>query len=140
MRKVTAALAAATALALTAALALGLALGGAAQAHHSFAVFFDAEGSVAATGVVTEFNFRNPHASITIEVPGEDGEPVVWKGETNAQTLMRRRGWTADSIQVGETVTLEGWPSRDGSPYMRIRQVVRADGTVVGRPVGFTDD
>lgn len=120
------------------ALAVGAALfcGPAAFAHHSFAVFFDEAASVSATGTVTEFNFTNPHASITIEL--EDG--TVWKGETNAQTLLRRRGWTADSVHIGETVTLEGWPARDGSHYMRVRQVTRPDGSVIGRPLGFTDD
>jgi hypothetical protein len=110
--------------------------GSAAFAHHSFAVFFDEAKSVTATGVVTEFNFTNPHASITIEAEGG----VVWKGETNAQTLLRRRGWTADSVHVGDTVTMDGWPARDGSNYMRVRQVTRPDGTVVGRPVSFSDD
>jgi hypothetical protein len=115
-------------------------LGGPAQGHHSFAVFFEAEGSVSATGVVTEFNFRNPHASITIEAEGADGEVVVWKGETNAPTLLRRRGWTAESLAIGETITIEGWPARDGSHYMRIRLVKRQDGSIVGQPLGFSDD
>jgi hypothetical protein len=114
--------------------------GSAALAHHSFAVFFEPEGSVSATGVVTEFNFRNPHASITIEVTDESGQKVTWKGETNAPTLLRRRGWTADSLRIGETVTMEGWPSRDGSPYMRVRIVTRPDGSVVGQPLEFTDE
>lgn len=122
------------------ALAAALAGGSAALAHHSFAVFFEAEGSVSATGVVTEFNFRNPHASVAIESTAENGETVVWRGETNAPTLLRRRGWTADSLHIGETVTMEGWPSRDGSPYMRIRVITRPDGTVVGRPLEFSDD
>lgn len=127
---------------LFAALAIGGALfgGSAALAHHSFAVFFESEGSVSATGVVTEFNFRNPHASVSIETVGENGEAVTWRGETNAPTLLRRRGWTAESLQIGETVTMEGWPSRDGSPYMRIRVITRPDGTVVGRPLEFSDD
>jgi hypothetical protein len=120
--------------------ASALAVAGAAAAHHSFAVFFEPEGSVSATGVVTEWNFRNPHASITIEVANEDGTVDLWRGETNAQVLLRRRGWTADSIHIGDTITMEGWPSRDGSPYMRIRNVLRADGTLVGPPVAFSDD
>lgn len=114
--------------------------GSAALAHHSFAVFFEPEGSVSATGVVTEFNFRNPHASITIESTDASGQAVTWKGETNAPTLLRRRGWTNQSLHVGETVTIEGWPSRDGSHYMRIRTVTRPDGTVVGQPLELTDE
>ena len=54
--------------------------------------------------------------------------------ETNAQTLLRRRGWTAASLKAGDVITVEGWPSRDGKNYMRMRRVVRADGTVLGTP------
>ena len=27
-------------------------------------------------------------------------------------TLLRRRGWTAESLKIGEMVTIDGWPSR----------------------------
>jgi len=126
---------------LLAPLAAGFALllGAPAVAHHSFPAFFEPEGSVSATGRVTEFNFRNPHATITIEAEGPDGETVEWKGETNSPTLLQRRGWTRHSIAIGETITMEGWPARDGSNYMRIRVVRHADGTVVGRPLGLNE-
>jgi hypothetical protein len=126
----------------TIAVALAAALGGqAALAHHSFAVFFEAEGSVSATGVVTEFNFRNPHATIAIEAMDEAGDTLVWRGETNSPSILRRRGWTQQSLAIGETVTMEGWPARDGSRYMRIRSVRRADGSLVGAsPFVANDD
>ena len=113
---------------------------GFASAHHSFAVFFDAEGSVSATGVLTEFNFRNPHASITIETTAPDGSSVLWRGETNSPALLRRRGWTSESIAIGDTITIEGWPSRDGANYMRIRTVRDAGGALVGEQLGFSTD
>jgi hypothetical protein len=126
----------------TIAVALAAALGGqAALAHHSFAVFFEAEGSVSATGVVTEFNFRNPHATIAIEAMDEAGDTLIWRGETNSPSILRRRGWTQQSLAIGETVTMEGWPARDGSRYMRIRSVRRADGSLVGAsPFVANDD
>ena len=87
---------------------------------------------MSATGKVTEFNFRNPHATIEIEASDESGAPVVWRGETNSPSILRRRGWSQQSVAVGETITMEGWPARDGSRYMRIRSVTRADGSLVG--------
>jgi hypothetical protein len=101
------------------------------EAHHSFAVFFDETKNITVTGTVTEFRFTNPHALITVTVK-KDGRDETWTGETNAQTLLRRRGWTSTSLRTGEVVTMDGWPSRDGKPYMRVRRVTRADGTVVG--------
>src|SRR5512134_2164088 len=105
-----------------------------AAAHHSFAVFFDDTKSVTVSGSVTEFRFTNPHAIIEITRKTPQGQVETWRAETNAVTLLRRRGWTAESLKAGDMVTIDGWPSRDGSHYMRVRRVVRSDGTVLGAP------
>ena len=105
-----------------------------AAAHHSFAVFFDDTKSVSVSGSVTEFRFTNPHAIIEITRKTPQGQIETWRAETNAVTLLRRRGWTAESLKVGDMVTIDGWPSRDGSRYLRVRRVVRSDGTVLGAP------
>jgi hypothetical protein len=107
----------------------------AASAHHSFAVFFDDQTIIQITGSVTDFHFTNPHAIISLTVKNPNGQVESWRAETNAVTLLRRRGWTKDSLTIGETITIEGWRSRDGSNYMRMRTVKRADGTVLGTPV-----
>jgi hypothetical protein len=103
-----------------------------AFAHHSFAVFFDDKASVSVTGVVQEFQFRNPHGIIRLTVKKPGGAEETWKAETNSPSILERRGWTRDIIKVGETVTIDGWPSRDGAHYLRVRAVRRADGKMVG--------
>jgi hypothetical protein len=107
---------------------------GAALAHHSFAVFFDAQKSVSITGVVTGFQFVNPHGVIRLNVKTRDGKTEEWKVETNSPSILRRRGWTPDSLKVGETVTIDGWPARDNSHYARLRKATRANGEIVGKP------
>jgi hypothetical protein len=103
-----------------------------ALAHHSFAVFFDTDSQLRKlTGVVKEFRFTNPHGLVTITVR-EGKKEVIWRAETNSPSVLRRRGWTADSIHIGETITIEGWPARDGSLYLRLRSATRADGQVIG--------
>ena len=109
--------------------------GGAASAHHSFAVFFDDTKTIEITGSVSEFRFSNPHAIISLEVKNKAGMVEEWKAETNAVTLLKRRGWTKDSLKPGEVVTVDGWPSRDGANYLRMRTIKKADGTVLGTPV-----
>ena len=108
----------------------------AASAHHSFAAFFDHEKSVSVHGKVTQFHFANPHGIIAIEVTNADGSKSIWKGETNSPSMMTRRGWTRDSIKVGDTVTIDGWPARDGAPYVRIRELRGPD----GKPIGTASD
>jgi len=117
-------------------LAVALAAGTAtASAHHSFAVFFDDTRTIEISGSVTEFRFSNPHAIISLDVKTKDGMVDEWKAETNAVTLLKRRGWTKDSLKAGDVITVDGWPSRDGAHYMRMRTIKKADGTVLGTPV-----
>jgi hypothetical protein len=122
-----------------AALALFAATG--AQAHHSFAVYFDPGKMVTITGKVTAFRFTNPHGLIVLDVTGADGKVSEWRAETNAPVVLTRRGWTRNAIKPGETVTIEGWASRDGKPYIRLRSAKDAQGRMIGTaPFGVTDD
>jgi hypothetical protein len=103
-----------------------------AGAHHSFAVFFDTDSQLRkVTGVVKEFRFTNPHGVVTLSVLEGDHE-VIWRAETNSPSILRRRGWSADSLRVGEKITIEGWPARDGSKYLRLRSATRANGEPIG--------
>ena len=112
-------------------LLLGL-LAEVAGAHHSFAVFFDTDSQLRkVTGVVKEFRFTNPHGVLTLAVL-EGNHEVIWRAETNSPSILRRRGWSADSLHVGEKITIEGWPARDGSKYLRLRSATRANGEPVG--------
>ena len=108
----------------------------AAVAHHSFAVFFDAQKSVTITGVVTEFKFVNPHGVIVLQVKNSEGAMEEWKVETNSPSILRRRGWAPDSLVAGETVTIEGWPGRNDAHYARLRSAKRANGEPIGKPFG----
>ena len=106
---------------------------GAAEAHHSFAVFFNSDHEVVSiTGPVKAFHFTNPHGIIEIIVPGKGKADQDWKAETNSPSIMVRRGWTKDVIKEGEVVTLQGWQARDGTNYMRLRNAMHADGTPIG--------
>lgn len=113
-----------------------LAVTSGATAHHSFAVFFNTDDKVVRlTGVVKDFQFRNPHGVITLVVPN-GSTTVIWRAETNSPSILRRRGWSPDSLRVGDKVTLEGWPARDGTNYIRLRSARLSDGRVIGAPPG----
>jgi hypothetical protein len=103
-----------------------------AHAHHSFAVFFDTDSQLRKiTGVVKEFRFTNPHGVVTLAVL-EGNHEVIWRAETNSPSILRRRGWSPDSLHVGEKITVEGWPARDGSKYLRLRSATRENGAPIG--------
>jgi hypothetical protein len=114
--------------------------GSQAYSHHSFAVFFQTDKTVSVTGVVTEFRFSNPHGLIRLNVTTEKGGTESWSAETNSPSILTRRGWTKESIKPGEKVTLEGWPARNGSRYLRLQKATRANGELIGRPFDANAD
>lgn len=109
-----------------------LVIGAPAMAHHSFAAFFDAKKEITLTGTVTAFRFTNPHGTIAFDVKGADGRVVHWRAETNAPVVLVRRGWTRTSLKPGMAITIDGWPSRDGKPYMRLKTARDAKGNLIG--------
>lgn len=104
----------------------------AAVAHHSFAVFFDDQRLVRIEGTVKNYRFANPHGSIVVGVRGASGEVHDWRIETNSPSILQRRGWNRTSLRPGDKVRVEGWLARDGSRYMRLRQVFQENGDRVG--------
>jgi hypothetical protein len=56
------------------------------------------------------------------------GQQAEWKIETNSPNILRRRGWSETSIKAGDRVTVEGYPARDGSNFMRVYRVTYPDG------------
>jgi hypothetical protein len=119
-----------------AALLLGAGLiggGGTALAHHSFAVFFDESKDVTISGTVKSFRFTNPHGVIVLETTQPQAGQREWRVETNAPVVLMRRGWTRDSLKPGDQVTIQGWPARDGKPYMRLRAARDGSGKLIGQ-------
>lgn len=109
-------------------------------AHHSFAVFFDETRTVSIEGEVTSFRFTNPHGTIALDVTNADGAVEQWRVETTAPVVLRRRGWSRGSLRAGQVVRIDGWPARDGKPYMRLRSATLADGTPVGQAFSLGED
>lgn len=101
----------------------------AALSHHSFTAEFTAEETATLTGVVTEVWFRNPHVRYVFTVTGEDGEEQEWDARGSPVVWLARKGWTRDSIKVGDTVTFYGFLGRDGRRLLSIMTVTLEDGT-----------
>jgi hypothetical protein len=108
-------------------------------AHHSFGVNFDSTKSVTLTGVVTSIDWRNPHTHLFLDVKDDAGKVVNWKLEGYPPNVLARTGWRKDvTVKVGDTISIYGWRSRDGSPYAHLREATLADGKRLffGPPAG----
>jgi len=95
-------------------------------AHHSFAAEFDASKPFKFTGKVTKVEWMNPHTFFYIDVVDESGKVTNWAMEMGSPNGLMRLGWTRNSMQVGDEVTVEGSLAKDGSPTGNARTVVMA--------------
>ena len=84
-----------------------------AYAHHSFAGTYIEGKLVKLEGDVVEFNIRNPHSFIVIEVKEKDGKKVKWGGEWGGVTQLSQGGVNRFTLEVGDHLIMEGAPPRD---------------------------
>lgn len=97
-----------------------------AYAHHSFAGTYVEDRVVTLEGKVTEFNIRNPHSFILVEVTEKDGKTARWGGEWGGVTQLSQGGVNRFTLKVGDKIVIEGAPARDASDRkILVRQVVR---------------
>jgi hypothetical protein len=77
-------------------------------AHHSLDAEFDRTKPVTVTGVVTKVEWMNPHIWYYMDVKDADGKITKWQFEGGPPNALRRAGWNRNSLNVGDTVTVEG--------------------------------
>ena len=101
-------------------------------AHHSFAAEFDGTKPVKVTGVVKKVEWMNPH--IWFYVDGKDeltGRSAVWGFSAGPPATLVRRGIKKDVLKIGDTVKVDGFLAKDGSPNASGGKITFADGRQV---------
>jgi hypothetical protein len=110
----------------TAALLFGIAAP--ALSHHSHAMFnHTVEESI--TGTVTDFAYRNPHVFLYVDVEDENNELQHYWIEMSNIPIMIRRRIGASTFKVGDQVTVNFWPLKDGRPGGNYSTIFGPDGT-----------
>ncbi len=111
-------------LALSAGLTFALATSS-AGAHHAFSAQYDSEQPVTLNGVVVKIDWLNPHAYFYVDVEdAATGEITSWACELTSPVGLMRRGWTRNSMKIGDQVVVDGILARDGSKLMNAQSVV----------------
>lgn len=85
------------------------------QAHHGN-VAYDEQHPITITGNVTEFVWSNPHCQIYLDVKDAKGNVVGWSVESQSPGILRRNGWTRDSIKPGDHIAVTLVPAKSGAP------------------------
>ena len=91
-----------------------------AFAHHGWASY-DRSKPLTITGPVTAVTYVNPHVAIKLTVDGRK-----WFAILAPPSRMSSRGIPKGGIKVGDTVTVEGYPSRDKDGEMRAERLTLA--------------
>lgn len=96
-------------------------------AHHSTPANFVVDENVTLDGIVTQFYWRNPHAFIFMAITNDAGETEEWHVEMSNTIGLTRRGWTPETLQPGDVLTVIGNPARDPARRMvHIQSMTRA--------------
>jgi hypothetical protein len=96
-----------------------------AHAHHSIsAVYLSRQASV--EGVVTEFQFVNPHPFVIVTV---EADGLSWRLEMDNRFELAEIGMTSETLKPGDRVVVSGSVGRTVPRTLYIRQLDRpADG------------
>jgi hypothetical protein len=100
-------------------------------AHHGLAQF-DTKHPITLKGTVTDFQWINPHAYIYADVKDEKGKVTNWKLELGSLGMLTRfGGWNSNTVKRGDQITFDGFPAKDGSPYISLVTVQLPHGKVL---------
>ena len=101
------------------------------QAHHSGAMFDD-DKTVEFTGTVKEFQWKNPHVWIQVDVQNAAGAREEWSIEGGGPNSLSRNGWRPSTFKPGDAVSIRVNPMRDGSLGGTFIGAKLADGKTIG--------
>jgi hypothetical protein len=95
---------------------------------------------------VTKYEWANPHVYIYVEQITDEGKKVEWEIESFSPSMMRRAGWSLQTLHVGDLLTINGGAARDPNDKSMIgMSIKRADQTLIDmfkamqKPVGAGD-
>lgn len=116
---------------LTSVLFLGIGAISPATAHHSQIEFnLDPIAIETISGRVTQYDFVNPHVYIYLEAENADSRTILWELEASSTPNLIRRGWSSDSVRVGQELTIDIHPAKIlGRNVARISTIYLDDGS-----------
>ena len=96
----------------------------AVSAHHSIAGMYDGTRQATVDGVVTRFDFVNPHPFVWVEV--RSGTAVeAWQLELDNRRELTEIGFSADTLRPGDRIVAAGSPARRETHRMYVRRLDR---------------
>ena len=102
-----------------------------ARAHHSGTNFETKR--ITLTGTLAKLDWRNPHIEFSLDGKGDKGQAESWLIESQTPNFfaIRKVGKVDFQNAIGQTVTVEVSPDKDGSRFGQLRKITFPNGTMV---------
>ena len=97
--------------------------GGVAFAHHPFAAEYDSNKPAQVEGKVTNINWTNPHAFMTVAAKDANGKLTHYRVELGSPRALTEKGWKRGNVKVGQQVTVTGWYGRGDDTRINAKAV-----------------
>jgi hypothetical protein len=98
-----------------------------AFAHHGAAAYVN-KIAVLKDATITKFVWANPHTILLFDVKDDNGTITHWAGEAGSPSAIGLLGWTKNSVQDGDVVTVYIFPAKSGNPVGRLNKIIFSDG------------
>ena len=98
-------------------------------AHHGNTAYDTSKPVVLKGATVTKFVWANPHCFVMVDVKDDKGEVQHWVGEAGSPSSLGLLGWSKNSVQPGDSITVYVYQSKTGHTVGRLNKIVLADGT-----------
>ena len=99
-----------------------------ALGHHAAVVTYHTDQLIEVEGEITRLLWRNPHLRFTIDATDAQGGAARWAVESIPVTRLTRVGISADTVGVGQTVRVAGFPSRRSANEVYAINMLLPDG------------
>ena len=97
--------------------------------HHSLSGVYDTSREITIEGLVSQFQFVNPHPFVTISIKTADEATQQWRLEMDNRSELIQIGMGSGTLKPGDRVIVTGSPGRSDAKTLYIRRLDRpADG------------
>ena len=90
---------------------------------------YDTTKEITLEGVITQFQFVNPHPFVTVSVETRNDDKQQWRMELDNRSELTEIGVNSATLKPGDRVVVIGSPGRSQAQILYIRRLDRpADG------------
>jgi Family of unknown function (DUF6152) len=110
-------------------------------AHHGSTAYETTKVLTFKDAMVTKVLWANPHVIIVFDAKDDKGNVEHWNAEAGTPSTLKLSGWSQNSVQAGDVITVYIYQSKTGNKVGRLSKIVLSDGTELkDSALGYKDN